>query len=149
MAVVRDDPYTGLFFEVTIEGVAEGGGPVTGAFSEVQGLEVEVQAIEYRTGAEEGRVRKLPGLRRHANLVLRRGVTGDLALWSWFKSVLDGQVRRSTVRITLLDESRQAVLRWTASRAWPCRWSGPTLDARSGQVAIETLEIAHEGLELE
>jgi phage tail-like protein len=149
MAVLRDDPYSALNFQVVIVGVLEDGQAVRGSFAEVSGLDVSIAPIEYRNGSEDVTVRKIPGLKSFSNIVLRRGVIGDLTLWAWIRSVLDGQVQRADGTITLLDENRQAVLRWKFRRAWPCKWTGPRLNATGNDIAIETLELCHEGLELE
>ena len=148
MAVLRDDPYSGFNFQVEIVGVLEDGTSVRGAFREVSGLDVEVTPIEYRTGVDLA-VRKLPGVTTFANIRLKRGIVGDLGLWKWMSSVLDGQPHRADGRITLLDEARQPVLSWKFRRGWPCKLLGPTLNATANEVAIETLEICHEGLEVE
>jgi phage tail-like protein len=149
MAVGREDPYAACNFHVMIQGILEDGRSARAAFSEVSGLDVEIATIEYRTGAEEPTVRKLPGLNKFTNITLKRGITGDLTLWTWLKEVMNGNVRRADGTITLLDESRQAVMTWRFRRAWPCKLSGPVLNAKSNEVAIEVLELCHEGLELE
>jgi phage tail-like protein len=149
MAVFREDPYSGLNFQVVIAGVFDDGRAIRGSFTEVSGLEVEVTPIEYRNGSEDMTVRKVPGLKRFSNITLRRGVIGDLAFWAWIKSVLDGTVLRANGTITLLDESRQPVMTWKFRRAWPCKWTGPSLDATRNEVAIESIELCHEGLEIE
>jgi phage tail-like protein len=149
MAVVRDDPYLACNFQVVIQGILDDGRSARAAFSEVSGLEIEIAAIEYRSGAEDTTVRKLPGLRKSPNITLKRGVTGDMALFTWLKATMNGNVQRADGTITLLDESRQAVMTWRFRRAWPCKLSGPTLNAKSNEVAIEVLELCHEGLELE
>jgi phage tail-like protein len=149
MSVVRDDPYSALNFQVVIAGVFDDGQAIRGSFAEVSGLDVAISPIEYRNGSEDITVRKIPGLKKFSNITFKRGVMGDLAFWTWIKSVLDGQVQRADGAITLLDESRQPVMRWTFRRAWPCRWTGPTLNAKNNEIAIETLEICHEGLEIE
>ena len=149
MAVRRDDPYAAFNFQVVINGVLDDGQAVKGSFAEVSGLDVTITPIEYRNGSEDITVRKMPGLTSYSNIVLTRGVIGDLALWAWVKSVLDGQVQRADGTITLLDENRQEVLRWNFRRAWPCKWVGPTLNAKSNDVALETLELCHEGIDIE
>lgn len=145
MSPAAQDPYKNFNFLVEIDGLT------AAAFSEVSGLTAETGVIEYRTGDMRGAVRKLPGIRKYANLVLKRGMTSNLELWAWFKTVLDGQVppdRRSGAVVLLDDEGRE-VLRWQFIRAWPCKYEGPTLNAKGGgDVAIETLELAHEGLSL-
>jgi phage tail-like protein len=148
MAVQRNDPYGAFNFLVEVDGVSEPGAP-SGGFSEVSGLASEVGVIEYRTGAEDPGVRKLPGLKAFGDVTLARGVIGDLVFWNWAKTALDGAVLRATVAITLLDEGRNPVMRWRLRRAWVRRYVGPRLSARGNCVAIERLVLAHEGLELD
>lgn len=138
----RNDPFAAFNFLVEIENIAKA------AFSEVHGLAVEVAAIDYREGGDNRlTVRKLPGLAKYSNIVLKRGFTADLSLWKWIKSVLDGQAVRAAVTITLLNDQRQPVVRWHVREAWPCKYEGPDLNAKGNEIAIETLEICHEGLE--
>jgi phage tail-like protein len=137
----RHDPYRAFSFCVEIDGL-----PLA-AFTEVSGLESEAEVIEYREGGD-GRVRKLPGLRKYPNIVLKRGLTQDTELWRWHKNVLDGNVDRRNGSVILLDEHGQEAVRWNFRNAWPCKYFGPHLNAKGNDVAIETLELAHEGLEL-
>ena len=136
----RDDPFKAFAFLVEIDGVARA------AFSEVSGLESETAVIEYRTGGEN-LVRKLPGLTKFGNIILRRGVTQDADLWNWRKSVVEGSIDRRNGSIVLLDDKRNEIVRWNFQSGWICKWEGPTLNAKANEVAIETIEIAHEGLE--
>ncbi|MGN6169522.1 MAG: phage tail protein [Solirubrobacteraceae bacterium] len=138
----RDDPYKGFNFRVEIDGVA------LAAFSEVSGLESETAVIEYRVGVEPDTVRKLPGLTKYANIVLRRGITRDNELWRWRKSVTEGRADRRSGAIVLLDDEGNEVVRWTFVQGWICKWEGPALNATGNEVAIETIAIAHEGLDL-
>lgn len=149
MAVFREDPYSKFNFQVVVNGIFDDGKSVQGSFTEVSGLDVEVVPIEYRNGSEDTGVRKIPGQKKYSNITLKRGVIGDLAFWQWTKSVLEGRALRADGTITLLDESRQPVMTWKFRRAWPCKWIGPCLDAKSNEVAIETLELCHEGFEVE
>ena len=103
--------------------------------------------IEYREGGEELRVRKLPVLHKYGNIVLKRGITQNLDWWNWHKQVLDGNVQRRNGSVILSDVQGQEQVRWNFVSGWPCKYIGPTLDAKSNEVAIETLELAHEGLE--
>jgi phage tail-like protein len=139
----RTDPYTACHFLVELDGVTVAG------FAEVSGLASEVDVILYREGNEALHARKLPGLRRYANLTLRRGLTGSTELWKWYRQALAGTVQRRNGAVVLLDDDRTPVLRWRFYEAWPCRWEGPALDAKASSIAVETLEIAHEGLDLE
>jgi phage tail-like protein len=140
--IKRDDPYPAFNFLVEIEGIQ------VAAFSECSGLVSETDVIEYRSGGEAGSARKLPGLRKFANIVLKRGITKDRELWDWYKTVLDGNVQRKAGSIVLLDDGGQEVLRWNFRQGWPRKYEGPALNAKTSEVAIETLEITHEGFEL-
>ena len=143
MAVQRDNPYPNHNFAVDI-----GTGDEIG-FSEVELPSGEIEVIEYREGNEIGRTRKLPGLVTYPNVTLKRGINGYLALYNWWKSARDGNIQRADVSITLLDERRQEVVRWNLSRAWPVKLEAGPLNAQGNEVAIETLELAHEGFEIE
>jgi phage tail-like protein len=138
----RNDPFGWFNFLLLIDGVAKAG------FTEVSGFSTETSVIEYREGADPSPPRKLPGITKYSNITLKRGITNDRSLWDWRKTVMDGATERRNVSIVLLDESRQEVARWNFYDAWPCKWEGPSLHAKSSEVAIETLELAHEGLEL-
>jgi phage tail-like protein len=137
----RDDPYKGFNFRVEIDGIS------LAAFSEVGCLESETAVIEYRVGGEPNTVRKLPGLTKYANIVLRRGITQDAELWSWRTNIIDGRADRRNGAIVLLDDEGNEVVRWNFFQGWICKWEGPALNARGNEVAIETIAIAHEGLE--
>jgi phage tail-like protein len=141
MAPSRHDPYKVFKFRVEIDGLT------SAAFSEVSGLDSETVVIEYRTGSERNSVRKLAGLTKYPNIVLKRGITQDVELWNWRKSVIDGNVDRRNGSIVLLDDSGQEQVRWNFLNGWPCKLQGPHLNAHGNDVAIETLEISHEGLE--
>lgn len=143
MAVQRDNPYPNHSFAVDL-----GTGDAIG-FSEVDLPSGEIEVIEYREGNELARARKLPGLATYANVTLKRGVTGDLELFNWWRSVRDGQLLRRKVTITLLDEQRQPVQRWVLRDAWPAKLDYSPLNALGNEVVIETLELAHEGFETE
>src|SRR5262249_18411953 len=118
------------------------------AFSEVSGIGAEVDVITFRSGGDIT-ARKVPGLRKFSNVTLKRGMTRDLAVWQWFRQGGQGSPTPQDVIITLLDEAQQTVVRFLLRRAWPCRWAGPTLVAGESEVAVETVELCHEGLEVE
>lgn len=139
----RDDPFASFNFLIEIDGVIQAG------FSECSGLDLTTDPVEYRNGDEDIRVRKLPGLKKFSNITLKRGYTNSRHLWEWRKLVMDGRTRRASGSITLLNEQREPVLRWLFMEGWPSKWSGPTLNAKNNEVAIETLEIVCEYIELE
>ena len=144
-AIQRDNPYPNHNFEVSIAGVAD----EDLGFSEVELPSGEIEVIEYREGRDGTTVRKLPGLVTYPNVTLKRGINGYLELYNWWKSARDGDIRRTGVTIKLLDEQRREVMRWNLSRAWPVKLEAGPLNARANEVAIETLELAHEGFEIE
>lgn len=137
------DPYHGFNFRVEIDGI------VSGSFSEVSGLEIEVEVVEHREGDEPGPLRKSPGLTKYPNITLKRGFVGSNELWTWIAQAKNGRPERKDGAVILFDDAHQEVARWVFSRGWPCKWTGPSLQASANEVALETLEIAHEGLELE
>ena len=139
----RDDPYLNFNFVVEIEGEAAAG------FSEADIPAGRIEAVAYREGTDRtSSARLLPGRVEYGPLVLRRGFAGDPALFEWWRAVAEGNLDRRNVSVVLLDEQRQEVARWNLRRAWPAKWAGPTLNAKGNDVAIETLELAHEGIEL-
>jgi len=137
----RRDPYRGFNFLVEIDGITRAG------FREASGLDASVDVTEYREGNEPRTPRKLPGLVKYSNITLRRGLTDDAELWSWHKSVTDGMAQRRNGSIVVLDDAGNEQVRWNFRHAWPIKWTGPSFNASSNDVAIETLEIAHEGVE--
>jgi phage tail-like protein len=140
----RNDPFGQFNFLVEIDGVVKGG------FSEASGLTTDSNIVEYREGQEQqSTTRKLPGLMKYNNIVLKRGWTKDRSLWEWRRKVIEGKTQRASGSVVLLDEARNEALRWNFREGWPSKWEGPALNAKTSEVAIETLEIAHEGLVLE
>src|SRR5689334_20360938 len=109
----RDDPYAGFNFQVEIEGVTVAG------FSECSGLNMETDVIEYRLGSEDITVRKLPGLKKFGNITLKRGFTASKDLWEWRKLVMNGQTKRRSGSVVLLNEERKEALRWNFREGWP------------------------------
>lgn len=137
----RKDPYRVYNFLVEIDGITRAG------FRECSGLDASQDPIDYREGTDALTTRKLPGLNKYANISLKWGITDDDELWEWRKKVIDGRVERKNGSIVLLDDTGSEKLRWNFREGWPTKWSGPSLNATGGEVAIETLEIVHEGLE--
>ena len=119
-------------------------------FSEVTGLNQENQAIEYRDGSfREYSSIKMPGLRKFSNVTLKRGVIkADNEFFRWLSTVKLNQVERRDVVVSLLDEKHEPVMTWKIQNAFPVKVEGTGLKASGNEVAIESIEIAHEGLEL-
>lgn len=146
MAIERANPYGVFNFRIEFEN------GVIGTFSEITGLDTEHGVIEYRTGDEAPTMRKIPGLEKHPQVVCKRGLVGADKLWKWRQQVIDGignvddSEGKTTVTVHLLNEKRDPVITWTLKKAWPVKWSGPALASGKNEVAMETLELAHEGI---
>jgi len=147
--VQRKEPYSGLNFEVTIEGISPDGTAVGATFKEVTGFDSTIEPMEYRSGADPLTVVKIPGLNKHGNITLKWGANGTALFWNWILSAMQGQVQRANGSIKLLDENRVEVMRWNFTRAWPTKYTGPSLNAATNEVGIETLELAVEQVTLE
>ncbi len=140
-----NDPYCSFRFLFEIQGLIKGG------FTEVSGLQVEVETEDYQEGGVNEFVRKLPKTTKYPNLILKRGITDSEILWNWHQDVVNGIIERRTGYIIMLDHSAQKVgteiLRWTIKETFPVKWTGPEFKANSSTVAIETLELVHEGID--
>jgi len=124
------------------------GGIVEAGFQEVSGLDATIDSVDYREGNQDLTIRKLPGLVKYSNITLKRGITVDnQAIWDWHETSAKGTTDRIQVAIVLVDiDGSTPKVRWELTEAWPLKWTGPSLNASSSAVAIETLEIVHEGI---
>jgi len=136
-----DDPLRGFKFRVQIDGIQKAG------FREVSGLDAGTDAVDYREG-DGTTIRKLAGLQKFSNITLKRGITTDQDLWKWRKMVMDGKIKeaRKSGQIILLDDEGKETAEWTFTEGWLTKWTGPTLNATANEVAIDTVELVHEGL---
>lgn len=135
------DPYLSLKFHVNIENKA------VGAFSEVTGLQLEVEVHEYREGGVNEYLHKLAGpIKYPSNLILKHGLMAADVLWQWQQEIVNGVVKRQNGSVSLLDQAGNVQWCWYFRAAYPVRWSGPELRAGTAEVALETLELAHRGL---
>ncbi|MBI1919792.1 MAG: phage tail protein [Geobacter sp.] len=144
MTITADYPLPVFHFRV------EWGGKRIG-FSEVSGLTQESQAIEYRDGSfPEYSSIKMPGLRKFNNITLKRGVVkSDNDFFIWLSTIKLNTVERRDLVISLLNENHDPVMVWKVHKAFPVKVEGPQLKASGNEVAIESIEIAHEGLEVQ
>lgn len=147
--VRRDEPYPSHNFQLIVNGISDDGAAVSGSFTEITGLELAINVIEYRNGSEGTTVRKIPGLHTQTNLVCKRGTTGDTEFFEWIQSAVEGDVQRAEGAIILNDAQQSEVMRWTFAGGWPCKYSGPSFNATTNEVAFETLEICIEELRLD
>jgi phage tail-like protein len=118
------------------------------SFQEVSGLDIEAQPIEYRAGdSKVFSVTKMPGIRKHGNVTMKKGIfKSDRKFWDWFNQIKMNTIVRKPVTIRLLDEAGNPTMVWTLANAWPTKITGTDLKAEGNEVAVETIEIAHEGL---
>jgi len=138
---VRVDPYLNFAFAVEIDGIQRA------AFHEASGFDSTIDVIEHREGGRNDGLRKLPGITKYSNIVLKWGMTDDAELYEWHRQVVRGNVQRRNGSIVVFDRRGQEVARWNFFNAWPTKWDGPDFNAEGNDVAIETLELAHEGIE--
>lgn len=150
---VRFDPVLSHNFVVAL--IDSGSQPNVGSiesmanagFSECSGLEMTLEIQEHEEGGNNGTVLRFPTRVKWANLVLKRGIVFDTELWSWHYSFAQGTGKRRDGLIFLLDDLHVPHAIWCFRRGLPVKYSGPTLHAYQNNVAVESLEIAHEGLE--
>jgi phage tail-like protein len=141
MADERVDPYRNFNFLVELDGITAAG------FAEVTIGGTTNAPLEYREGTDLPTVRKLPGTIKYDNIVLKWGLTKSPELFKWYSDVAKGKVERKNGSVVVNDIDGSARVRWNFVRGWPTSWKGPELNAKGTDVAIVTLEIAHEGLE--
>ncbi len=138
----RTDPVAGFRF------VVEVGAQVQGWFTECSGLNVERKVHPQPEGGVNNYVHQLPGRIEQSKITLKHGLAGN-ELWNWFQEGLyDGKVSRRNVSIKLYSTDRQKVKEWTLDKAYPVKWTGPTLNSAGNEVAVETLELVHHGLQM-
>ena len=147
----RKDPYRNCNFLVEIDGITQAG------FTDCSGLSASTEPVEYREGGDNhertGRTtwlepRKLPGQTKYTNLSLKWGLSDSRELYDWYRKVVTGKPERRNGSIVVLDaDGITEVVRWNFFNAWPTKLELPSLSAKGNEVAIETLELAHEGLE--
>lgn len=141
---IRIDPVPVYNFRVEIDGLT------ASSFSEVSGLSADGDPIDYREGKDPvNNVRKLRGLRKLVPLRFMRGYTRNDELWQWYLRIAQGVDDRRNGSVILMNEAHEDVLSWNFSNAWINKIEGPALNATGNQVAIEAMELHHEGLTME
>ena len=136
----RNDPYLNYNYLVEVDSL------IVGGFSEVTGLQVEIQTEDYREGGVNEYIHKLAGPARYSsNLILKRGITDSAVLWEWQMEVVVGLINRRDISVILHDAAHNEKWRWIFFEAYPVKWSGPDLRAANPDVALETLELAYNG----
>lgn len=118
------------------------------SFQEVTGLDAQSEEIKYRTGDSPiYSVIKMPGLIKYGNVTMKKGIfKGDNKFWDWFSQIKMNTIKRIDITISLLDEENNPAMTWTLKNAWPTKISGYELKAEGNEVAVESIEIVHEGM---
>ena len=139
----RIDPHGNYNFLVEIDGITRA------AFHEASGFDSTIDVIDHREGGENTTLRKLPGMTKYSNISLKWGLANDRDLYDWHRQWVKGDpaAKRKNGSVVLLDRQGQEKARWNFFNAWPAKWTGPSFNAEGNDVAIETLELAHEGVE--
>lgn len=138
--------YPALVFHFRVEW-----GAANISFSEVSGLVRENQAVEYRWGdSPDYSVIKMPGMVKYNNITMKRGiVTGNNEFYNWLNTIALNQVERRDITISLLNEKHEPIMVWKAHNAFPVKVEGPQMKSSGNEIAIESMEVAHEGLTFE
>lgn len=140
----HEDPLVSFHFAVDIQGV------IQGFFTECSGLGSETEIVEHKVvkdGVEV--VMKIPGRLKWENIVLKRGITSNMDVWTWRKQVETGDVAgaRRDGSVVMFDQTLSEVARWNFIRGWPSKVTGPSVKSDSNEIGIEELTITHEYIE--
>lgn len=141
-AEIRPDLVGAYRFMVELEGMLVAG------FSEVSGFTVETEATEVSEGGLNQYVHRLPTQTKHVPIVLKRGMIKTNDLWKWYADVIAGEISRKSGAIILYNEWGQEFRRWNFYDAYPSKWVGSDLNAVSSDVAVETVELTHNGFKV-
>jgi phage tail-like protein len=118
------------------------------AFKEVSGLQIETEVFEYREGGVNDYIHRLPGPTKSGNIILKRGIAPTQEFLEWYEKILTGNIECHDVIISMYElKVGDPIVKWKVNKAWPCKWSGPNFVAGDNVVAVESLELAHAGLE--
>lgn len=132
--------FTTFRFWVEIEGLFVGG------FSEVSGLQAETEYEQYAEGGVNDYIHHFPKRTKYPPLVLKRGMTYSSDLWDWYEKTINGKIQRKSGTVILLDANGFEECSWNFFESYPVKWKGPDLNAMRGEVAVESIELVHNGL---
>ncbi len=136
------EAYTNCRFYVKIDGMTQA------VFTEVSGLQIETVVQDYEEGGNNGFVHRMPGRTKVSNLTLKRGITKSNEFLKWYMEIAGGKVNRKHVTVMMYDVAGNALLQWHFIDAYPVKWVGPQFSADGKTMAVETLELAHRGMQL-
>ena len=139
---VAVDSHPNCRFYVEIDGMAQA------VFTEVSGLQLEMEVMEYQEGGVNDFVHRLPGRTKSSNLTLKRGMTSSNEFFNWYAELAAGKITPKNVSVVMYDVKGNELARWNLIKAYPVKWIGPQFNAHDAAAAVETLELEHERLEL-
>jgi phage tail-like protein len=136
----RNDPFMAFRFLVTFDNLPKGG------FSSCSGLQMETEVLDFIEGGVNSHTWKFATRSKQTNLTLKRGIVNKV-LWDWYYDITVGKMKFQNVTVAVMDSAgAQPVIEFQLLQAFPVKWIGPELDAAQNNVAVETLELAHQGL---
>lgn len=135
------DPYKNFRFLIEIEGIIQSG------FAECTGLSSKITTVEYREGGELYSVRKLPGQASYPDVTLKWGLTDSPEMYNWHLAAIQGKIERKSCSIIVKGDDGEPKVRWNLVDAWPNAWTGPSLNAKANEVAIEQMTLTCERIE--
>jgi len=138
---MRNDPFLNYRFLIEIDGVVQAG------FSECSGLSSKIDVVLYREGGDLGNVRKLPGQTNYPDITLKWGLTVSSEMYDWHLNAINGNTERKNCSIIVLGDDKEEKVRWNIYDAWPNSWTGPTLNAKGSDIAIEQMTLTCERVE--
>jgi phage tail-like protein len=138
----KQEAYPSCRFYVIFDGEAQG------VFTEVSGLQIEVDIMEYQEGGNNSFIHRLPGFTKISTITLKRGMTKSNEFFKWCAATASGTITRRHISIVMYDTAGNELMHWDFPYAYPVKWIGPQFRASEAAVAIETLELAHEGMTL-
>jgi phage tail-like protein len=136
------EAYPSCRFYVMIDGIMQG------VFTEISGLQMEMDVMDYQEGGNNGFVHRLPGFTKVTNLTLKRGMTSTNDFYRWCADIASGKFTRRNVSVVMYDAGGTELMRWNFVNAYPVKWIGPQFRAADSTATIETLELTHEGMSL-
>ena len=134
-------PQAKFRYKVEIDGLEAGG------FSEATGFDASIDVIEYREGDMTAETpMKIAGLKKYGNITLKQGLTDSRVMYDWLAAGVNGEVQGKTLTLTLLNDTQAPAASWQIINAWPTKYTAPDFNATASEIAIESIEIAHEGM---
>jgi phage tail-like protein len=137
---MANESYPACRFYVELDGLTQA------VFTEMSGLQVENEVMEYEEGGNNGFTHRLPGRTKVGTITLKRGMTSSGEFFAWCNDILQGKIKPRHMSVVMYDAAGSELTRWNFANAYPVKWSGPQFKASDRTAAVESLELAHDGL---